>query len=220
MRNFVMPKRATARSATRRPAPYQLRSISTSQPSRMAVAVSPMVSWDSMPSQHHGYLSAQQQPHYEHYAQPVLMQEYQPIPTTISAAPPVQHVRAPIYTDQHVHTHFSSTSNAGSGPWTAEMDEILIDNHRRMKWDQIAEKFFNNTKTGNACRKRYARVISERKEPSRWAPERVQKVIEAYKRGNTRERMWKMLADEVGESWEHVERLVSDQDKSFTCRSN
>lgn len=207
-----MPKRATTRLTTRRPAPYQLRSISgASQSNTMAVAVSPMVSWDPLSQQQHqGYLSAQQQQQYDHYQQHVMLQDYSAMPTPLSAAPAVQHVQTPIIPVSHSHSHsHSNSSNTGGGPWTAEMDEILIDNHRRMKWDQIAERFFNNTKTGNACRKRYARVVSERKEPSKWAPERVQRVIDAYKRGNMRERMWKPLAEELGESWEHVEKLVS-----------
>lgn len=89
------------------------------------------------------------------------------------------------------------------------MDEILIENHRRLKWDQIAEKFFGNTKTGNACRKRHARVISERQEPSRWDPERANKVTKAYNREGMRERMWKPLADATNEKWQDVEKLVS-----------
>jgi len=174
----------------------------------MAVAVSPMGGWDPLPQQHQGYLStAHQHQQYDHYQRQMNFQDYSNIPTALSAAPAVQHVQTPMLSLSHSHSH-SGSSNASGGPWTAEMDEILIDNHKRMKWDQIAERYFNNSKTGNACRKRYARVVSERKEPSKWAPERVQRVIQAYKRGTTRERMWRPLAEELGESWEHVEKLV------------
>lgn len=98
------------------------------------------------------------------------------------------------------------------------MDDILVENHRKYKWDQIAEKFFHNTKTGNACRKRHARVIMERKEPSRWDHDRVQKVMNAYKEEGMRERMWRPLAEATGERWQDVERLVSMSASSLRSR--
>lgn len=217
-----MPKRATTRQTTQRAAPYQLRSVSnTSQANNMAVVVSPMVplAWATMPPQHrhsHSHTHShsqhqqysiqdwQQQQQYPQYQQEVMLAQNAAMVTPYSGAPPVQQVQASSIPVGTSHSH----SNSGSGPWTAEMDEILIENHRRLKWDQIAERFFNNTKTGNACRKRHARVIMERKEPARWDQERVQKVINAYNRESMREKMWKPLAEATNERWQDVERLV------------
>lgn len=209
-----MPKRASTRPTTQRTAPYQLRSVSTvSQANDMAVAVSPMVSmpWNPMHQAHHHQhqhqpyaIDWQQQQQYNQYQQDVMLAPHTAMPTPLSGAPPVQQVQASSIPVGSSHSH----SNSGSGPWTAEMDEILIEHHRRLKWDQIAERFFGNTKTGNACRKRHARVIMERKEPARWDQERVQKVINAYNRESMREKMWKPLADATNERWQDVERLV------------
>lgn len=161
------------------------------------------ISWDHNAHSHY-YLNEQQQQSYNHYQQAVMPTQYTAMPTPLSGAPPVQHVRTPALP---VASSYGN-NNTGSGPWTAEMDEILVDNVKRYKWDIIADKFFGGAKTGNACRKRYARVVMERKEPARWNPDRIQKVITAYNRTNTRERMWKPLADELGESWRDVERCV------------
>lgn len=211
-----MPKRTTVRSTTQRAAPYQLRSVSTtSQTHNMAVAVSPMVSlpWTPMYPQHHHSHSQhqqysiqdwQQQQQFHQHQQEMMLAQSAAMPTPLSGAPPVQQVQAPSLPVRSSHSH----SNSGGGPWTVEMDEILIEHHRRLKWDQIAERFFNNTKTGNACRKRHARVIMERKEPARWDQERVQKVINAYNRESMREKMWKPLAEATNERWQDVERLV------------
>ena len=92
------------------------------------------------------------------------------------------------------------------------MDDILIEHHGRLKWEQIAEKLnlmFVGNKTGNACRKRYARLVLERKDPSKWDPEKVARVVNAYNREGMRERIWSPLAEAVGEDWQNVERLVS-----------
>jgi hypothetical protein len=218
-----MPKRATTRSTIQRAAPYQLRSVSTtSQPNNMAVAVSPMVSlpWSQMHPQHHHHhhhqhqqysIDWQQQQQYNQYQQDVILVQNAALPTPLSGAPPVQQVQAPSIPVGSSHSH----SNSGSGPWTSEMDEILLEHHRRLKWDQIAERFFGNTKTGNACRKRHARVIMERKEPARWDQERVQKVINAYNRESMREKMWKPLAEATNERWQDVERLVRSSGSSY-----
>lgn len=220
-RSSVMPKRPTTRSTTQRAVPYQLRSVSTtSQANNMTVAVSPMLpmGWNPMQQHQHQHQQHQQypmewpQPHqYDPYQHEVMLPQNTSLRTPLSGAPPVQQVQAPVVPVTSSHSH----SNSGSGPWTAEMDEILIEWHRRMKWDQIAEKFFHNTKTGNACRKRHARVVMERKEPARWDQERVQKVIDAYNREGMREKLWSALADATNERWQDVERLVS----TTWCRS-
>jgi len=202
-----MPRatRSSAKSTTQRQAPYHTRTISTSgQASNMAVAVSPMVSVPMWDQNNQYYSGAQEAQPYDLYQQATMHNHYASIPTPYAGAPPVQHVRAP-----SLPVTSSHTNNNGNGPWTADMDESLIDGHaRRLKWDQIAEQCFRNAKTGNACRKRYARVKQERAEPARWSPERIQKVIAAYNRDGAREKMWKRLAEDVGEKWQDVERCV------------
>jgi len=201
-----MPRaiRSSTRATAQRRAPYASRSASTTgQSSTMAIAVSPMVTvpmWDSNPTY---YLDEQQQQSYGHYQQATMHNHYTALPTPLSGAPPVQHIRAaslPIASSQ--------ANNNGNGPWTLEMDDILVEMAGRLKWDQIAEQFFRGTKTGNACRKRYARLKVERAEPARWEPARIQKVITAYNREGVRERMWRSLAEELGEKWQDVERCV------------
>ncbi|KAK5950967.1 hypothetical protein OHC33_008039 [Knufia fluminis] len=173
----------------------------------MAIAVSPMVSVPMWDPSHQYYLDEQQQQAFYDHQQATMHNHYASMPTPLSGAPPVQHVRTPA-----LPVASSQVNNNGNGPWTAEMDDILIECHaRRMKWDQIAEQFFNNTKTGNACRKRYARVKQERAEPARWNPDRIQKVISAYNRDGMREKMWKRLAEDVGERWQDIERCCYNQ---------
>lgn len=218
-----MPKRATTRSTTQRAAPYQLRSVSNvsnvSQAGNMAVAVSPMgPMWNPMHShqQHAQYpLDWQQPSQYGQYQQhEMMLPQSSSIGPHISGAPAVQQVQIHPGPVRSSHSH----SNSSGGPWTQAMDDILVENHRKYKWDQIAEKFFHNTKTGNACRKRHARVIMERKEPSRWDHDRVQKVMNAYKEEGMRERMWRPLAEATGERWQDVERLVSIPESSLRSR--
>lgn len=203
-----MPRatRSSTRAMTRRQIPYPTQSVSTSgQANNMAVAASPMVPVPMWDASHQYYLNEQQQQAYGDYQQATMHNHYTSMPTPLSGAPAVQHVRTPV-----LPVASSQANNHGNGPWTAEMDDILIEMHgRRLKWDQIAEQFFGNTKTGNACRKRYARVKQERAEPARWGPERIQKVITAYNHAGVREGMWKHLASEVGEKWQDVERCVS-----------
>lgn len=153
----------------------------------------------------HTWANSNQAPYTHYQSQMILSDSYHTIPPTQSVAPAVQMVHN-LTQDLGLGSHLST-----SAPWTVEMDELLIDNHKRMKWDQIAEKLFNNAKTGNACRKRFARVLAERKEPARWDRQRVHKVVSAYNRRGVREKMWKPLADITGEKWEDIERLVSTE---------
>lgn len=201
-----MPRatRSSTRATTQRRTPYPSRSVSTTgQSNTMAIAVSPMVPvpmWGHSPQY---YLDEQQQQAYGHYQQATMHNHYTAMPTPLSGAPPVQHVRA-----SSLPVASSQANNNGNGPWTPEMDDILVEMAGRLKWDQIAEQFFRGTKTGNACRKRFARLKVERAEPARWDPVRIQKVITAYNREGVRERMWRSLAEELGEKWQDVERCV------------
>lgn len=201
-----MPKASTTqKSSASRTAPYQLRSTTSTTATSMAAAVaSPLITtpaWDHVSQ--HAWAVSNQSPYTHYQPQMIIPNSYHTIPPAHSVAPAVQMVHN-ITQDLGLGGHVSA-----SAPWTAEMDELLIDNHKRMKWDQIAEKLFNNSKTGNACRKRFARVLAERKEPARWDQHRVHKVVSAYNQRGIREKTWKCLADATGEKWEDVERLVS-----------
>ncbi|MCJ1421589.1 hypothetical protein MMC32_007953 [Xylographa parallela] len=70
-----------------------------------------------------------------------------------------------------------------------------------MNWAPIANTYFPN-KTPNACRKRHERLMEKR-----FATNSDGVSLEDLARSymETRETMWTILADKVGEKWEHVE---------------
>ncbi len=74
-----------------------------------------------------------------------------------------------------------------------------------MAWGAIHEKHFP-TKTANACRKRYERLMLKRRGTD-WDEDRTARLAMAYK--GMREQTWSPLAKELGERWEHVEKAVS-----------
>ncbi|KAK5084324.1 hypothetical protein LTR05_005400 [Lithohypha guttulata] len=159
--------------------------------------------WDTTQQAHYYHLDAQQHQQYNHYQQQVYQAQYNPMPTPISGALPVQSTRisiAPIEASR-------PDTPVGNNPWTPLMDEILVENHKRMKWEQISEQFFQGKKSGNACRKRFSRVIQERQDPSRWPPEQVQQIRSAYQKDNLRKEMWMLLAERTGCKWEDLEKL-------------
>jgi hypothetical protein len=74
-----------------------------------------------------------------------------------------------------------------------------------MAWAAIQDKYFPS-KTGNACRKRYERLMHKRK-GNDWDEDRTGRLAVAYK--DMREQTWSPLAERLGERWEHVEKAVS-----------
>jgi len=93
-----------------------------------------------------------------------------------------------------------------SGPWTHEEDEILkAERGRGSGWDDIHKMHFPG-KSGNACRKRYERLSIKARDTS-WDDGRINKLLSIYSRH--RESVWRPVADEAGEKWEDVERVVS-----------
>lgn len=74
-----------------------------------------------------------------------------------------------------------------------------------MAWGAIHEKHFP-TKTANACRKRYERLMLRRR-GNEWDEDRTARLAVAYK--EMREEIWSPLAQRLGERWEHVEKTVS-----------
>lgn len=101
--------------------------------------------------------------------------------------------------------HLPSTST----PWSAQDDEILLAARAQAHgWNQIQRDNFP-TKSSNACRKRYERLIAKRR-GSDWNDERVDKVASYYMQ--LREKTWQPLAEAVGEDWRDVEKLVSQDE--------
>ena len=93
-----------------------------------------------------------------------------------------------------------------SGPWTAEEDAVLLEERSRgLAWDDIHNRRFPN-KSGNACRKRHERLLAKARDTD-WDDNRVHNVLIIYNRH--REDLWKPVAEQVGEKWEDVEKVVS-----------
>lgn len=212
-----MPRatRATTRRTAQSTAPYPTRTVSTSsQTANLAVvAPPPVMSWDHM-AQTPYYLDAQMQGQLDEYNQHVLASYHTGLPTPISGAGPVRPLSAPL---QMSHNTFFGVPTSGareSSSWSDRMDEILIENAGRKKWDQISKQYFNGVKSANACRKRHGRIKEERKDPSKWPAEERERIIDAYRDEASRERMWTPLAEEVGKPWRDVEQLVSSRSLS------
>jgi hypothetical protein len=94
-----------------------------------------------------------------------------------------------------------------NGPWTPDEDDVLLDaKSRGMAWDEIHRQYFP-LKTGNACRKRHDRLLAKARDPT-WDDARVQRVLDCY--NQQREPLWRSVADQTGERWEEVEKVVSD----------
>ena len=75
-----------------------------------------------------------------------------------------------------------------------------------MNWEPISKTYFP-TKSANACRKRHERLIDKRKTNEDWDSAKLEAMDIAYYRN--RERMWKIIADEINEKWQTVESKVS-----------
>ena len=91
------------------------------------------------------------------------------------------------------------------GTWTADDDKTLIQARTRgQNWADLQRTHFP-TKTANACRKRYERLV-ERRGIHDYSGRRLETVANEYM--NMRKEVWSGLADRVGMKWEAVEALV------------
>ncbi|MCJ1380327.1 hypothetical protein MMC17_003430 [Xylographa soralifera] len=89
-----------------------------------------------------------------------------------------------------------------STAWSPDDDELLMRSRaQNMNWAPIANTHFP-LKTPNACRKRHERLM-EKKNAENWDGVKLEELARAYV--ESREIMWKILADKVGEKWQHVE---------------
>ena len=90
--------------------------------------------------------------------------------------------------------------------WGHEEDEKLLHARQQgLNWAPIAERFFP-TKTPNACRKRHERLILKNTAAGDWDTAKVEALAQSYM--ELREKMWRILAIEVDEKWEIVEKKV------------
>ncbi|EEP77027.1 predicted protein [Uncinocarpus reesii 1704] len=100
------------------------------------------------------------------------------------------------------------TPSNTSGPWSPRDDEILLAARAQTQgWNQIQKEHFPS-KSSNACRKRYERLIAKRR-GSDWNDERIDRLANQYMQ--MREQTWRPLADAVGENWEDVEKLCLER---------
>ncbi|KAJ9500745.1 hypothetical protein H2202_003961 [Exophiala xenobiotica] len=133
-----------------------------------------------------------QDQHHMQYPHQSMMQNY------------MQPVRPPSMTN-HQLPQETLPRPSQSGPWTPEEDDILIKaKGQGLAWEEIHKKFFPN-KTGNACRKRHDRLLIKARDPT-WDEARTQQVVARYNR--VRDQVWRGIAEQVGEKWEDVERVV------------
>ena len=87
--------------------------------------------------------------------------------------------------------------------WSSEDDELLMWARREgLNWQPIASKYFPD-KSANACRKRHERLTENADNVDAID---IDKLSKAYL--DSREHMWKLLADRVGEDWQAVEAKV------------
>ncbi|KAK3295304.1 uncharacterized protein B0H64DRAFT_143988 [Chaetomium fimeti] len=110
------------------------------------------------------------------------------------------------------------------GTWTAEDDKTLIQARSRgQNWADLQRTHFP-TKTANACRKRYERLV-ERRGIHDYSGRRLEMVASEYM--TMRKDVWSGLADRVGMKWEVVEalcmgaglRTIQSNARSYTNRA-
>lgn len=93
-----------------------------------------------------------------------------------------------------------------STPWNHADDLTLMQaRHQGLSWAPIATKYFPS-KTPNACRKRHERLMEKKNGSENWDPTKIEALAKAYT--DVHEKMWRMLAERVGEKWEDVEKKV------------
>ena len=98
--------------------------------------------------------------------------------------------------------------------WAPEDDELLVRARRiDLNWQSIAVKYFPH-KTANACRKRHERLERLKASADKVENIDIDKLSKAYL--ESREHMWRLLADRVGEDWQAVEAKVRGYSIDYT----
>ncbi|EMC94388.1 hypothetical protein BAUCODRAFT_48561, partial [Baudoinia panamericana UAMH 10762] len=86
--------------------------------------------------------------------------------------------------------------------WSTSDDEVLLQARASgLHWGPIAQHNFPS-KTANACRKRYERLM-ERRQAEDWDAQKLELLAQQYML--IRKEMWETLANRVGEKWTVVE---------------
>jgi hypothetical protein len=154
----------------------------------MATTMQPTMTWNH-PSMHgYGYSDPTMGYNQHHMMAPYL----QPAPNTMPTVPHMQ------------RTELVRPSQ--SGPWTQAEDEILLDaKSQGLSWEEIHRQHFPG-KSANACRKRHERCLMKMKRTD-WDEARIQRVRDAYIRN--RPMIWAPLVNDIGETLEDIERVVS-----------
>ncbi|KAL2218606.1 hypothetical protein M432DRAFT_590676 [Thermoascus aurantiacus ATCC 26904] len=125
------------------------------------------------------------------------IQQPPPVPTLSASSP-----------DQVSSSIQRSATYPQSVPWPSRDDNLLIAARLQgLGWGQIQKEHFP-TKTPNACRKRYERLIAKRR-GSDWDSERFERLGIRYR--ELREQTWRPLADAVGEKWQDVEKICFER---------
>ncbi|GAB1319932.1 hypothetical protein MFIFM68171_10142 [Madurella fahalii] len=110
------------------------------------------------------------------------------------------------------------------GTWTAADDRtLMLARSRGQNWADLQRAHFP-TKTANACRKRYERLM-ERRGMQDYSTRRMEMVAHEYM--NMRKGIWSGLAERVGMKWEIVEalcmsaglRTIQSNARSYTNRA-
>ena len=92
-----------------------------------------------------------------------------------------------------------------NSPWSAKDDELLKTARAQgLNWSQISPKYLP-TKSPSACRKRHERLM-ERQSVDEWDGPKLDLLAQAYM--DARKQMWLILAYQLGEKWQVVERKV------------
>ncbi|MCJ1398969.1 hypothetical protein MMC11_002171 [Xylographa trunciseda] len=123
------------------------------------------------------------------------------VPPSIEA--PAGIITAEPYSQKHVPSNRRKVHRERlSRGWSHDDDDILKEKRAQgMNWAAIAVKYFPS-RTPNACRKRHERLM-ENINSAHWKGARIEDIGQAYL--ESRELMWKIVADKLGEKWQHVE---------------
>ncbi|KAK4221195.1 hypothetical protein QBC38DRAFT_449383 [Podospora fimiseda] len=108
-----------------------------------------------------------------------------------------------------VEQHGGGEANDGNpqslhnfGSWSENEDKtLMLARSRSESWADIRERYFP-TRTPNACRKRWERLMEHRETVEKDA-RRMQRINDEYV--EMRKAIWSPLAERMGESWEWVE---------------
>ena len=129
-----------------------------------------------------------------------------PQPDT-TAPPPSQALPSEPTSQPDPDDDFPTGTAYNYGTWTASDDRTLLAARARgLHWGELQGAHFP-TKTANACRKRYERLMERRGAHDTSDTRRFERIASEYMA--MRRQIWGGLAQRVGERWDVVEQDVS-----------